>query len=110
MHGGKDAHGGGCFASGGRQLTLYLKVAITGPPTEFRWMVGAAGCDERLVAPLTFGIVRLGESAVNPPRRHTKARKDLETRGPWHYYRTRAYLGGSIFGGQWKHFDYRARS
>ncbi len=37
-------------------------------------MVGAAGCDERLVAPLTFGIVRLGESVVKPPRRHTKAR------------------------------------
>ncbi len=43
--------------TGGRHLTLYLKVAITGPPGEFRWMVrgGWVLCSLHLVAPLTFG-------------------------------------------------------
>ncbi len=52
LHGIQCAHDGGCFASGGRQLTLYLKVAITGLPTEFRWMVRVVGVVPHLGGPL----------------------------------------------------------
>ncbi len=53
-------------------------------------------CDEHLVAPLTFGIVRLGESAVKPSRRNTKARRS-ETAGLGTTTARGLILSGSIF-------------
>ncbi len=45
-----------------------MKVAIAGPPLGLVDGQGRLGARGYLVAPLTFGIVRLGESVVKPPR------------------------------------------
>ncbi len=76
------------------------------------WMVRVVGVlQSTSAARLTSGIVRLVESAVKPPRRHTKARGNPEDLAGLGTTTARgAGLGGSIFGVQWKHFDYRARS
>jgi len=64
-------------------------------------------CRNTWPARFSSGIVRPVESVVKAPRRNTKARKDLETRGPWHYYRmSRRTLSGSTWGLS-KRLDYR---
>ena len=62
------------LASGGRQLTLYLKVAIDGPPNG-PLMVRGGWASSTWSPRFSSGIVRLVESAVNPSRRNTKARR-----------------------------------
>ncbi len=82
---------------GGRQLTLYLKVAMCRASRRVP-VDGRGGWTwERLVAPLSSGIACPVESAVKPPRRHTKARRGSQPNGPWHYYRRGVAVGGSIF-------------
>ncbi len=79
--------------------------ALALPPHEVAASAAVSGENRtlRLSRPVVRGVNWVAQTHQGPW-------ESGRSRGPWHYYRTRAYLGGSIFGVQWKCFDYRARS